>query len=64
MKRRFHWSKTALLGLTLGAYLSACSTNLPEPRHNEPKAHSLKPASVSDSTLTAEAPPKDVNGGG
>lgn len=64
MKRRFHWSKTALMGLILGAYLSACSTDIPKPHNNESKAHSIKPASVSDSTVTAEAPPKDVNGGG
>ena len=58
------WYKTALLGLTFGACVASCQTTLPEPQGSESQVELRKPAAVRDSTITAEAPPKDVNAGG
>ncbi len=60
MECPFQWPKTALLGVILGAYLSACSTNSPEPNGNNLPVRKA----ASDSTVILEAPPKNVNGGG
>ena len=64
LKLSFHWSKTALLGLMFGACMASCQTTLPEPQGSESQVELHKPTAVRDSTVTAEAPPKDVNGGG
>jgi hypothetical protein len=64
MECTFHWSKTVFMGLILGAMVSSCQSNLPEPHSDKSNKEMIKASSTADSSAIMNAPPRDVGGGG